>query len=822
MSLFGFEPTDEELDGAPESSSENRNVLPELDTGHTDVRPDIRKPVDPELEADLEIDDADAIDLDLLNGFENEYEHLNFELFRINLLIKAQFKRWQDLIADNKPEKNWGMIQVTDAEVNRYLNADLQIVEPLSSEQLHSLNRYWIEADQLHDVIETRVGKSDIELPLERLAYHFNLRRQEMDILLLAFLPETDARYRRIYGYLQDDASRTKPKAELLLEMIRAEGENKMIGRQLLSPEGTLRANHLVTLTPQRSGEEGLSLGSVMVDPHIVNMILGDVSLDDRLEGEWLEPDEMPSWDELILPDDRRSSYATLTTRLKADEISPVFLLQGSYGSGRRDIATAVCQQLEVPLIIVDSQVGLDFSMGWEQFVSLAYREAKIKQAAILWTHCEKLLGENHTQQWQGLIETAESFSGITFLATTIGWELMGNFRSPAKPLLQIALPLPNYDLREKLWQRYLSNEKLAPELDVILVSQTLANSFQFNGGQIEDALATARWIALQDDPATGLISEKNLFDGCRKQASRQIIKMARRVQPRDSLTLDSVILPSANKVQLEELIFRVQNQNTIYSTLDFGRQQSLGKGLIALFVGSSGTGKTLTAELLASIQGVDLYKVDLSVVVSKYVGETEKNLDRVFSEAEGANAILFFDEADALFGKRGEVKDARDRWANMEINFLLQRIEEYDGVVILATNLRQNIDEAFARRIQVIVEFPFPEGEHRKEILFRLFPNVDGLVPPAKETLDEVASKFKLAGGNWKNIVIDATYRALADKAEGEPVTVTKRHLLASIAREFQKQGKPLTPGEFGKRYYEWVKEDILNHSEKQEGVQK
>src|SRR6185503_7836390 len=220
------------------------------------------------------------------------------------------------------------------------------------------------------------------------------------------------------------------------------------------------------------------------------------------------------------------------------------------------------------------------------------------------------------------------------------------------------------------------------------------------------------------------------------------------------------LVMPGPNRLQLVELRSRIRHRSRVYNGLGFEQRVAMGKGMIALFTGSSGTGKTMAAELLAREQGVDLYKVDLSAVVSKYVGETEKNLSRVFAEAEDVNAILFFDEADALFGKRGEVKEAQDRWANMEVNYLLQRVEEYSGVVILATNLRQNIDEAFMRRIQVIVEFPPPDAQLRFNIWRRsLTPSASDL---AEADLRQIATRFNLSGGSIRNVAIESACRAL------------------------------------------------------------
>jgi SpoVK/Ycf46/Vps4 family AAA+-type ATPase len=204
-----------------------------------------------------------------------------------------------------------------------------------------------------------------------------------------------------------------------------------------------------------------------------------------------------------------------------------------------------------------------------------------------------------------------------------------------------------------------------------------------------------------------------------------------------------------------------------------------------------------------------------MSAVVSKWVGETEKNINRVFAEVEGANAILFFDEADALFGKRAEVKDAQDRWANMEVNYLLQRIEAYSGTVILASNLRQNIDAAFLRRIHLIVDFPFPDEGLRAQIYRQIFPET--IARPEDGVLDRLAKNFRLTGGSIKNSVVDATFRALSAERydeEGRP-QVTESDLVLATVREYQKLGRPITPEEFRDDYYTWAVESLLNPPE-------
>jgi SpoVK/Ycf46/Vps4 family AAA+-type ATPase len=221
-----------------------------------------------------------------------------------------------------------------------------------------------------------------------------------------------------------------------------------------------------------------------------------------------------------------------------------------------------------------------------------------------------------------------------------------------------------------------------------------------------------------------------------------------------------------------------------------FDSKLSLGKGTNALFSGPSGTGKTMAAEIVAGELGLDLYKIDLSGVVSKYIGETEKNLDRIFNAAENANAILFFDEADALFGKRSEVRDSHDRYANIEISYLLQKMEEYPGLTILATNLRQNLDDAFVRRLAFMVHFPFPDETSRQQIWQGVWPKQTPL--HTEVDLDLFARRFKLSGGSIKNMALAAAFLA-AD--EDTPVNMS--HLYRAARREYQKMGKAISLSE-------------------------
>jgi SpoVK/Ycf46/Vps4 family AAA+-type ATPase len=257
-------------------------------------------------------------------------------------------------------------------------------------------------------------------------------------------------------------------------------------------------------------------------------------------------------------------------------------------------------------------------------------------------------------------------------------------------------------------------------------------------------------------------------------------------------------VLPLDRQDQLRRLANWVRYRHRVHEEWGFGRKLSRGKGLNVLFTGPSGTGKTMAAEVLAGDLGLDLYQIDLSSVVSKYIGETERNLAVIFDEAEDSQAILFFDEADSLFGKRTEVKDAHDRYANIEVNFLLQRVEQYEGVVILASNLQRNLDEAFLRRMFDVVEFPFPDGALRERMWqSHLSGDADR---DADIDLPFLGSQFKLTGGNIKNIVLDAAFRAAADGS-----AIGMKHLMLGTKTELQKQGKLPTKADFD-RYYDLI----------------
>jgi SpoVK/Ycf46/Vps4 family AAA+-type ATPase len=352
---------------------------------------------------------------------------------------------------------------------------------------------------------------------------------------------------------------------------------------------------------------------------------------------------------------------------------------------------------------------------------------------------------------------------------------LGGEAEWTAGGVVPIGVPVPDLERGAALWRASLA--EVTPEAGGWAAE--LAARYRLPADRIPSAVRLAEDARLMADRPLTL---DGVAAACRQLSAGTLGGVA--VKVATTAGWPDLVLPTDRTDQLREIGDQFRCRHQVLGEWGFGAKLNRGKGLSALFSGPPGTGKTMAAEVLAGELGLDLYQVDLSGVVSKYIGETEKNLARIFDEAATTNAILFFDEADALFGKRTEVSDAHDRYANIETSYLLQRMDDYDGMVILASNLRQNLDDAFVRRLRFIVEFPFPETDSRRRIWATVFPADTPLATDVDFT--ELAESFAISGGNIKNIALNAAFLAAAGKD-----TLTRRHVLAGTRREFEKMGK-------------------------------
>jgi AAA+ superfamily predicted ATPase len=532
---------------------------------------------------------------------------------------------------------------------------------------------------------------------------------------------------------------------------------------------------------------------SVKLDERIGSFLLNEDRTDSRLTRSVHVVIPEANLQDSVLPDGIKDRLFKLTARYKDSPL--ICCLSGQYGTGSKtDIAEAICSTLGVPMLFVDMKSLTGDETSAETSASLVFREGILHNAAVYLENFSALLpeGSETRKLYDRVISELFSYPGWVIIASEKGWrpgETHGK-----KPFVGIELSPTSYVERKTSWEKITKgNSNFAPDIN----HGDLANKFRFGSDQIRQAAVIASNLARWRDPENGVITDEDLNAACRKLSRDNLTSLARQIQP--SYHWEDIVLPKDQMEQLHEICMYLQHYHTVYGDWGFGKKVSLGKGLNSLFAGVSGTGKTMAADVIANALKIDLYKIDLSAIVSKYIGETEKNLDQIFREGQTSNAILFFDEADALFGKRSEVRDSHDRYANIEIAYLLQKMDEYDGVVILATNLRSNMDEAFARRMHFTIEFPMPEEADRLRIWKGIFPRE---IPVGKDVdLSFMARRFKITGGNIKNIAINAAFLAAHDSQVLKMV-----NLIHATKREYQKIGKLCTPTDFA-QYFDLVK---------------
>ena len=423
----------------------------------------------------------------------------------------------------------------------------------------------------------------------------------------------------------------------------------------------------------------------------------------------------------------------------------PIYVREAGMASG---VATAVSSvralggtDLVVDLSLLVERDRRDELVGW------AIREAQLMGAVLVASDVDELV-----QRWPPGIDLLATASCPIVLVGQASWDPRW---SSAVPVV-IEAPVPPLNERVDLLRNALAPD--VPDGNGHLHELTdAAAAFKLSAPQLIRAARSGRLRALADDRP---MQPTDIHAGARAQNAAGLERVARRVEPHTDWT--DIVLPPEVSDLLKELAIRARRREQILDVWGVGGRSSRGRGITALFAGESGTGKTLAAEVIAGQLGLDLYVIDISAVVDKYIGETEKNLDRIFTEADRVNGVLLFDEADAIFGKRSEVRDARDRYANIEVAYLLQRMERFDGLAILTTNLRANLDEAFTRRIDVIVDFPMPQ-EAAREALWRM--HLPPRLPLASDLdLAFMARRFELSGGNIRNICMTAAYLAAED----------------------------------------------------------
>ncbi|MER7827421.1 ATP-binding protein [Streptomyces sp. NPDC096097] len=604
--------------------------------------------------------------------------------------------------------------------------------------------------------------------PLDVLATRFALEPLDLDLLLVTLAPDLDARFERLYGYLNDDLTRRRPTVGLALELCGRTGS--AAARMRLSPTAPLLSGGLLEVTePERP-----PLSRVLVVPDRVTAhLLGDTSPDPRLAEVLGRPHDDPAVD----PDELRRAVAAAGSGTRHVHLR-------SRGGDPEGLATAALHAYGPrPLALDPAALALP-ARSVPELARTTAREARLTGAGVLLGPLEEL-PDKPDERARVLRTLCTTLYGIPlFTYGTSGWEPAWAADTPVTVEVAAATP----ERHATRWRHALEGAAVEPGADAD--APALARSVsahRLDAGQLRRAADTAmRTAALDGRP----LAADDLRAAVRAQNGAGLARLARRVEP--AVGWDDLVLPAPTHRRLRELAVRARHRDQVLGQWGMRPGGGRGRGVIALFAGSSGTGKTMSAEVVAADLGMDLYVVDLSTVVDKYVGETEKNLERIFTEASAVNAVLLFDEADAIFGKRSEVKDAHDKHANMESAYLLQRMESFDGIAVLTTNLRANLDEAFTRRLDVVADFPVPDATQRLALWERCL----GVRLPRAADLDLgfCADRFELAGGSIRSCAVTAAYFAAAS---GEPLTMAQ--VVMAVVQEYRKLGRLVLESEFG-----------------------
>jgi hypothetical protein len=602
---------------------------------------------------------------------------------------------------------------------------------------------------------------------LERLTSVFGLSPFERGVILLGAGLEVDAAFANLCAAAHGDGQRDYPTFRLALDVLPGSHWSA------LSPDGSLRRWRLLELGPANA----LAASPLRLAERVLHYLFGVQHLDDRLAGilETVPPPQELAPGQHALAE----RIAALWRPVRDAAAFPVVELTGSDPADRRAIAARACSLLGRDLHALPAPLLPTRPDELESLRRLWELEGALSGAALLIEHDE-------TREAEAAREEAVAWLSGRALGGVL---VSGDARRRARhrPVITFEVAPPSTAEQRDLWRAALPPESLASvngQLDHIPMQ------FHLGAPAIRtaaiDAMARLRAAEAAEDNGNGDGLFRAVWDACRTQARPRLDDLAERILP--AATAEDLILPDHQKQVLVNIGVQVRRRLEVYEHWGFDTRGERGLGISALFAGPSGTGKTMAAEVLARELRLDLYRIDLSATVSKYIGETEKNLKKIFDAAEAGGVILLFDEADALFGKRSDVKDSHDRHANIEVSYLLQRMEAYRGLAILTTNLKRSLDTAFLRRIRFIIEFPFPGQRERAEIWRRAFP------PPTPTVgLDpEKLAQLNVSGGNIRNIALNAAFLA-ADA--GEPVRMT--HLLRAARSEYTKLEKSLGPGE-------------------------
>lgn len=716
---------------------------------------------------------------DMISNDHNPYyasdrEYWKEQQARLDLLLYRQFVRFRRHVS-TAPFSDLKGLVITEEEVSRYLvKGETDEANP----QLREVNRL---LEELDDIIWEKTEESKergIFLSLPYLFQTFRLERLERDMVLMCLAAELDRKYEKIFAYLQDDVTQKWPTIGLLLDCL-CEGEaEREAALELCFSESAL---FKYVLNADDASHEPFLSRKVKLHAGILEFFVTSGKAAPTFNGvlQHYYPEEPPP--ALIAQSDVRDKlYAALAVR-QINHEQLCMVLRGAEGAGKKLHVRHLAASMGRRLLIVDLRLLPEDEHDYCRQLRHVLCQAFLKEGWLCFAGADLLFAQD----------------GASSRRIRDFWRVLADYRGPLFLLVEHEVKLrkipPEWQgvpgeipplsptERRSFWEALQRDSPLA---NLAIDWDGISTKFRLTPGQIQKVWQHVEAELERSERTKPALVEKTLHEACYLQIQHNLEKKAKKIVP--ARAWDDLILPPEQKNLLKNVINQVRYRHVVYQQWGFDKKLSYGKGISVLFSGPPGTGKTMAAEIMAGELMLELYKIDLSQLISKYIGETEKNLHEVFREASSSSAILFFDEADALFGKRSEVKDSHDRYANVEVAYLLQQMEEYEGISILATNYSQNIDEAFMRRINYVVKFPFPDADYRERLWRAMIPRE----MPVSDDIDFpfLAEKFLFAGGNIKNIVLSAAFIAVE---HGRPVGM--KEILQAVKYELHKTGRIL-----------------------------
>ncbi len=628
--------------------------------------------------------------------------------------------------------------------------------------------------NHFHQLMETQdrlladAEASGPDLPIETIRGRFGLDPNEMALLAAVLAPAVDARYRKVYKLFGGSEF---PRMDFLLSLLENDGLKRYEYTELLAPESSLLSHALIE--PDCGADEVPGPSAVYhPSPGLLEWLNG---IRDTAEyygrAEWFDVPEPDTDQDPVFV----SLSAAIRTPITEGKPVPIVSYYGPDAELIFSKAKHLAAEMRSPLLKLDLK-GLEFRNA-RSMIRQALRDCVLNAGVAV------LCGIDDWADTMGfmppeLSEFLADWDVPTILLTNHSVNFLPDTVNERRLVLRLPVPRLTGTQRFRVWKELISDLPMEEQIDDDAL-RTLAGQFMLSTAQIRGAVSSGQGIAVAAGRSLRLA---DLYEGARMNSMHHLSDLAKKMPAR--FTIKDLVLPEKQKQEIDELIAMAKNRSLVLEEWGVGKKLVSGTGISALFTGVPGTGKTLTAQVIAGELGLDLYVVDLSTIVSKYIGETEKNLERIFTEAQNSNVILFFDEADSLFGRRSEVSDAHDRYANIEVGYLLQRIETYDGIVLMATNLGANLDEAFARRIHYIIDFPFPDEATRLRLWQLLLPDHIEKEPDIDPA--PFAALYKIAGGNIRNAIVWAIYDAARNKRP-----LSRADLIHGVEREYQKMGK-------------------------------